>query len=227
MKKLQIIVLAAGVIFLAGCGKKAAENATDTGTGQAVENKTETQKSGVINSIKDAMGLGQTMKCTYSDTMDGKTFVSEAYVKGDNYKAVNEVDGKKMNSLFDGKTIYSWTEGEKKGTRMDIKCFEDMPKPEEKVTNKPAPAALPVEEKKPEDEFKSAQDVKCEPASGIDFNPPTDITFEDQCAALKAMMEKFKDIKVPGGNMPNIPGGNPGNVPDGEIPGAPNTNFSD
>ncbi|MDQ1283684.1 MAG: hypothetical protein QG620_32 [Patescibacteria group bacterium] len=209
----KVAVLAAGVVLLAGCGNKGANNQPEARSGPDEKAPVENvqKPGGMISSIKDAMGLGTAMKCTYTDTFDGKTYVSEAYVKGDNYKSANEVDGKKMNSLFDGKVIYSWTEGEKKGTKMEAKCFEDMPKPEEKADSD---SAAPIEEKSPEDEFENAMDVKCEPAGGVDFNPPTDVVFEDQCEMMKNLMKNIP-ANVPG--MPeNIPQNM--NIPNMNIP---------
>lgn len=213
MTKTKIALVAVGVMLLAGCGNKAVENNSSQEQTEASKMETPVQKGGVINSIKDAMGLGETMKCVYTDTIDGGRHVSEAYVKGNKYKSTNEENGKKMVSLFDGTTMYSWIEGEVKGTKMAINCLEDLPKPESDKVNASDDNNVPEPKEKPEDEFDNAMDVKCEPASGVEFNPPTDITFADQCEMMKNMMKNIPN----GASLPkNMPQGVPGNIPTGE-----------
>ena len=210
MTKIKIAILAIGLLALAGCGNKAADNQAPKNEPEVKKTETSSQGGGVINSIKDAMGLGQTMKCSYTETIEGKKFVSEAYIKGEKYKAVNSEDGKKMTSLFDGTTVYSWTEGEKTGTKMEMKCLEDLSKPAE---NSPGDSNVPpIKETKPEEEFENATDEKCEPASEVDFNPPADVNFADQCAAMREMMNQFKNVEMPTGNLPP---GMPANLPTG------------
>lgn len=203
MKTWKLAAVAVGVIFLAGCGNKAAENKqgaeTQSENKQAAEIKTETQsqEGGIINSIKDAMNLGKTMKCTYSmKAGGGNDFVSVAYIQGKKYKATNEMAGRRTISLFDEKTIYTWVEGEKTGTKMEMSCMEELSKstPEkEEKTGVEAPLDSKVSD---EEAFKNAMDVKCEDASNVDFSVPSDVIFTDQCEMMKGMMDKINSTKV-------------------------------
>jgi hypothetical protein len=195
MKIWKIVAIATGVLIFAGCGNKVAVNNSESkNKNEVAQTESKTEKSGIINSIKDAMNLGKTMECTYTikDGMGpGKDIVSKTYIQGKKYKASNEMDGKKTLSLFDENAIYTWTEGEKTGTKMEQKCLDEISAaaPKEEKTG----AETPLDDKISEgDAFKDAMDVKCEDASGADFSVPADIIFTDQCEMMKGMMENLK-----------------------------------
>ncbi|MBO8888972.1 hypothetical protein INN86_14050, partial [Staphylococcus aureus] len=58
---------------------------------------------GMISSIKDAMGLGKKMKCTYSDP--SKTgVVSTIFIDGQKTKFSSVVNGETVSGIFDGTT---------------------------------------------------------------------------------------------------------------------------
>lgn len=227
MKKLQIAALMAGVVLLAGCGHKTADNAGEKEAGQKQETKKgeREQKGGMITSIKDAMGLGQTMKCTYTMESEGEKIVSTSYVKGDKYMGETEVSGKIMKSVFDGEAIYMWDESEKKGTKMEKKCMDELEEENKKnQTSKPDENYDFDEKFSAEEAFDDAMDVKCEPSSDVDFSAPKDVKFEDMCQMLKGFQESLKNIKMPEGQMPE---GGPGGMPGGQAPKMPNFEISE
>ena len=202
MKKWKLAAMAAGVLLLAGCGcsKNSASNQSESKSPV----QQESEKGGIISSIKDAMNLGKSMECTYTvknGMGEGEDIISKAFIQGKKYKAINEMDGKTTISLFDGEVIYTWTEGEKTGTKMDQKCLDEISAsaPKEKFG-----AEAPLDDKiSKEDAFKDAMDVKCEDASGADFSVPSDIVFADQCQQMKDMMKSLSDMKA------NLPSGVP------------------
>ncbi len=194
MKKIAIVVFAIGAVALvSGCAKKEAEN-----NNQTVQKE---ETGGVINSIKDAIGMGKKMECTYTFKDGNESFTSKTYIEGEKYKGENEVMGKKQMMVFDGETMYSWSEADKKGTKWTKTCIDELnkdTKKEEKPSDTPAPTEEDISDAS--EAFKDAIDIKCVPVSSIDFSVPSDITFSDMCEQLKAMKEKFKDM---GKNLPN------------------------
>jgi major membrane immunogen (membrane-anchored lipoprotein) len=203
MKKLKLAAMVAGVLLLAGCGcstQQAQNNQTVPENNQNAESQAPTNnQGGVINSIKDAMGLGKPMKCTYAIKNPSGDLTTTSYVDGKKYMTTTTVAGNVMHTLFDETTMYTWTEGQKQGTKMDIACAQDLAKNVPQGTSTPAPD--PTGEKT----FDSATNVSCESASGVDFSVPTDITFADQCAALQNILKNIpSDANIPK-NMPNIP----------------------
>ncbi|HRY82951.1 MAG TPA: hypothetical protein P5232_04630 [Candidatus Moranbacteria bacterium] len=202
MKKMKIAVLAAGILLLAGCGNKVANNFT----GSAVENKNGAgvETSGVISSIKDAMGLGKAMKCEYRFKGEGGDITSTAYVNGKKYKAESTVMGKKQIVIFDETAMYSWAEGEKTGMKMAKTCMEEMEKNIPKAQGGQEPIADSISD---EEFFENSTDVSCLPYSGTDFSIPKDIVFTDQCQMLKDMMKNIPaGINMPKGvNIPQLP----------------------
>lgn len=201
-----LLVLAVGVF--AGCAKKPVENQGQT---KNEESAVKEESGGVISSIKDAMGLGKKMQCTYKYKDNEQSFTSTVYVDGKKYKGESEVMGKKQLMVFDGETMYMWPEGEKKGTKWTKSCMDDLNKENEKNEDKGTSNFSQDEIKDVEDAFKDAMDVKCTPVASIDFSVPSDIIFSDMCQELKTLQEKFQGI----GN--DLPSG--GSLPDGaEIP---------
>lgn len=202
MKKTLILFSAlALVLILAGCAKK-----SETSQSQPASNNQQSEGSSVISSIKDAIGMGKKMKCTYSVKVGTETDTYVTYVEGEKYKSESVFDGKTQFSVSDGKTIYSWNDKDKNGTKMDIKCIDDLKKPQEAEPSKTA--EIPNSVTSPEEQSDNATDTKCESVSSIDFSVPTDITFKDQCEELKKMMESLDKLKsqmpsVPQGSIPN------------------------
>jgi len=213
MMKLKIFAVLAGVVFFAGCGQKAADNQITENSSKetkTVEEKSENQK-GVISSIKDAMGLGKTMRCTYKIKDENGEMEAVSYVDGKKYRTDIMVAGKAQHMIFDEESMYSWSEGEKDGMKMRNDCFEEAAK------DLPASGGneeTPALESSNDEIFDGATEVQCEETSGIDFSIPGGINFVDQCETMKGMTKN-----IPNGE--NLPKGMPGGVPGKMLNGAP------
>ncbi|MFZ2975024.1 MAG: hypothetical protein WA055_00140 [Candidatus Moraniibacteriota bacterium] len=206
MKKTKVVLLAVGILLLAGCGNKPADKAGEmkAENKSSVTTETKAEKGGVISSIKDAMGLGKEMKCAYKFKGEAGDITSTAYVNGKKYKAESTVMGKKQIVIFDEEAMYSWAEGEKTGMKMTTVCMKEMEKNIPKDQGGSEPMADSISD---EEYFDNATDVKCEAYSGTDFSIPKDITFTDQCEMLKNMMNNLPSgMDIPGGaGMPKLP----------------------
>jgi hypothetical protein len=158
----------------------------------------------VIGSIKDAMGLGQKMKCTYSDK-DGSGVSSTVFVDGQKFKFTTEANGEKMYGVFDGDTQYMWTaDAKKQGWKMTKACTEELGKTAEKMTEGSSTSTATPQDF--QESFDSAENVRCEPAGSEDFSIPADITFVDQCEMIRDSMKALEQMK---GQLPEgftIPG---------------------
>lgn len=197
-----IVVVAVAGFFLWQNGKS---NPTpmkeSTQSSEAAEQQAD---KGVVASIKDAMGLGKSMQCTYSVDTGGKSVQSTVMVNGDRYQSTTVMGDVTTYALFDGETQYVWTSAGKTGTKMDKACLEEM-----KNAVKDLPQASAATVPKVEDveaAFDAAKNVSCTPAVGVELSVPKDVTFTDQCAMMKQSMEMMKQIQ---GQMPQgmtIPG---------------------
>lgn len=209
MKKILLGIFVLGaVVLVSGCAKKTNPEPGPKGTGE--EQKTEGR---IISSIKDAIGLGKKMECTYTYKSGEETITTKAYIEGKKYKGESEFMGKKQLMVFDGETMYSWSESEKKGTKWSQSCMEEINKENEPEKNSDISKPTEDEIKDASEAFKDAMDVKCTDVASIDFSVPSDIEFSDMCQQLKEMQEKFKNM---GDNLPkgvNVPNGI--NVPGG------------
>jgi hypothetical protein len=209
MKKVAIFALVAGLtVFVAGCAKTNQNQNQNQGTGKNQERETEREQGGVISSIKDAMGLGQKMKCTYRYTFGDQTDESVAYVDGKKYKSSYEMGNQKTNSYFDGEMSYTWTEGQKTGTKISMACLKEIGekyKNEEQNQNQ-------NQYKAGEDAFENTTNTKCE-LTNEDVSLPSGITFTDQCEQMKAQMEGLQEM------MKKYQNANPGGNGAGNQPG--------
>lgn len=191
MKKIAIFALVAGAVLLAaGCKN------TNQNQNQGTTQNREKEKSGIANSIKDAMGLGQKMKCTYRYTFGGQTEESVAYVEGKKYKSSYDMNGQKSNNFFDGETSYTWNEGAKTGTKISLACLEEIGekyKNEEQNQNQ-------NQFKAGEDAFENAVDTKCEPTTE-NISLPDGVTFTDQCDEMKTQMQALDEMTKKFKNM--------------------------
>lgn len=207
-KTLKIAALAAGVVVLAGCGGKNTDNTNQGGTGknqEANQSASSADKGGVISSIKDAMGLGKTMRCTYRIKNKEGEMETVAYVDGKKYMTEMTIAGNAQKSIFNEDGMYSWSVSEKRGTKMSKACMDELakgapksaPSADQDVPGAPDPTG--------EKAFDGATDVKCEDVSDVDFSIPTDVNFVDQCEMMKKMMDNVRNMPtVP--NMPNSAG---------------------
>ncbi len=197
-------VVAAAFIF-SGCGNQAVVQApAQKETPVEVKN----ESPSVISSIKEAMGLGKKMKCTYTFGTGDSKFDSVAYIDGQKYKSASIIAGKVNNTYFDGSAVYSWMEGGKTGTKMTMACINELKS--SLPQNQPAGSG-PQTVKNPEDQFKDVVNTNCVAAdTTVDLTLPSDVTFTDQCEVLKKTMDSIKNVKLPAGvklpeNLPNIP----------------------
>jgi hypothetical protein len=158
MKKILQIIATGGLVLLlsaCGCQKKTAQETGGPQTAAPSEAPASQPESGIISSIKDAMGLGKKMECTYKIKMGDGTLESKTYVEGKKYKGTTVIEGKTQNSVFDGKVMYIWAEGEKTGMKFDVECMEGLQTETPPSDEAPTP---PQYSKEPED-FEDAMDV--------------------------------------------------------------------
>lgn len=206
MKKTSyLLVLAAVVLIFSGCGKKSE-------TGQSGDlSQGESTGSQVVSSIKDAMGLGKKMECAYEMGTGADKVISKVWTEGKKYRGEATVDGKKMFSLFDGNDLmYNWEEGSATGTKISVSCMKEISDSVPKQESAAAGGAITPPEDLGDNAFNDVPEANCQPTGSIDFSVPSGITFTDQCAQLKSMMEGLKKMQE---NLPNsnIPGG--ANIP--------------
>lgn len=161
---------------------------------------------GVVASIKDAMGLGKNMQCTYNVETGGKNMQSTVVVNGDRYQSTTVIGDMTTYALFDGETQYVWTNTAKTGTKMNKACLEEMKNAVKDLSQASAATVPTVEDT--EATFDAAKNVSCVPALGVELTVPKDVTFTDQCAMMKQSLEMMKQLRgqMPEGvTIPNTP----------------------
>lgn len=207
-KTLLGLGLASLALMLSGCGQQAAttQNAPASNAQPAAKPDQSAQNSNsAFSSLKDAMGSGQQLKCTYTTTVNGADVPMTAFIQGKNYRSTIVAAGKTTNLLFDGDTMHTWVDGMTTGMQIKMACINDFKAAAPQ--GQPGVPAIPS----PEDRINSATNVSCVPSTDADFTVPATVTFTDQCAMLKKSAEMMKNLPkgtVPGNipaNVPNIP----------------------
>lgn len=209
MKKILVVVAVVIFLVLVGLfmrGKQISpQDMGQKGTATPTEATPQTapEKNGIISSIKDAMGLGQKMRCTYTaPDAKGAPVTSTIAVDGQKYKFTSDSKGEKLYGLFDGETQYTWTTGTtKQGWKMTKACMEELSK--SVPTSNGAAPETPQDAQK---SFANAENVQCVPSASEDFTVPTDVNFVDQCEMMRNSLKALDGMK---GKLPagvNIPG---------------------
>lgn len=156
----------------------------------------------LVSSLKDAIGLGQKMQCTYTIKNKDMVATSRASIDGQKFRSETEMNGMKMFMLSDGETQYMWNSASQQGFKMDKACLESLKSsvPESaQGTGNPTPQAGDYQAT-----LDTATNVSCEPTTSVDFSLPMEVSFVDQCAMMeqgKKMMEQFKG-QLPSGTYP-------------------------
>lgn len=198
MKALVGIIVVVGVV-LGGIFLVSNRQATSDAPGEATKTEALAGPSSIVGSIREAMGLGRQMRCTYAAEVGGKTITSTVYVEGQKFKSESEVGGMKVVALSDGETQYVWNSGSNQGFQLTKACMERLQASLPKGTTSAPDVSKPENY---EAAFDAAKDVRCEATSTGDFSIPKGITFTDQCAMMEQsqqMMEQAKKMMPQGG----------------------------
>lgn len=174
MKKFLPIVIVVALIAVLGVGgwfylNKVKGTITPTaGTqGPAVGEEQEgAEGQSFTGKLKDALQLGQSMKCTWKQ--DEANYAT-SYIKGDNIRTDVTAKGKLMHSIMKDNCTYSWEEGSTQGFKI---CFEPGTREAEEEVEAP-------------EEYQEASgqtadfDYQCSPTVVSDtmFNPPVAVKF--------------------------------------------------
>lgn len=128
-----------------------------------------TGEGGFVGKLKDALTLGQSMKCTWRQ--DESNF-AVSYIKDDKIHTEVTQAGKKAHSIVRDDCSYSWEEGTTQGFKM---CFEpeEMEEVEEVEVEEEAVAPEGITTEVPDYEY------SCEPAivSESKFELPAGVNF--------------------------------------------------
>ncbi len=193
MKLHSFFILLTVPLLLTACG-------TSTPVGQTEQNQTQNQAQEKF-SLKNALTLGQSLKCTYNE--NGSTVTS--LIKGNKYKVDQVVleDGKGTGGVVsDGEFMYSWDNVTKQGVKFNLKDMQAMAEETEPGAS-PQTNSFDFEEWVEETESKN--DVDCQPAllTDAEFTPPSDVTFQDMTQFFQQMGEMSKQIETNPDGVPS------------------------
>lgn len=147
-----------------------------------------------IATIQDAMKSGRQMQCSYTFGTGESALYSTVIVEGKKFKSESLVNGARVYAMSDGTTQYVWNDTDKKGTRIDKSCLDDLKDEMNKL--KTESQSDPASAQDYQKAFEMANNVKCDSVSQkINFSVPSNIVFTDQCAMIKQSLELMKKYK--------------------------------
>jgi hypothetical protein len=175
-KNLPIIILVVVVVGILGVGgwyflSKGEVPGMSSEGGQGILTPQEEGQS-FTGKLKDALTLGQSMKCTWSQDADN---FGTAYVKNEKIRSDITTDGKAAHTIVADNCTWFWEEGSTEGMKI---CYEptEMEEMEEVET-----AEMEGIEEIPEEYSYQEPDIDytCQPAVVSDsmFSPPSGVNF--------------------------------------------------
>ncbi len=202
-----VVVVLIGAVFV-WQGKKAAVPTPDTAGEVTTETEERVEDAGmnIVSSIKDAMGLGQAMQCTYA-TNENEGATSTVVVQGEKFKSTTVMKDMTVYALFDGENQYTWSSKDKQGMKMSKACVEKMTDTVKDMVPS-TPSSTQAQDVR--DGFDMAKNVRCEAASDVDLSVPADVIFTDQCAMMEQSLKMMDQLKqqmptdMPQSVMPNV-----------------------
>lgn len=211
-KILGVTGVVGAAILLAGCSLgSSSDMTTPVQTMQQEQSMTQTQEQMGPAQWASELAKGKKMQCSYSSLesdVQSEKVVTKMYAEQGRFRTETEIQSGTMISLLDGKTMYNWMKGEKKGTKLDMECMQGFE------------AQQPVQErtsqtyKSSEEVIQNTPNISCtELAEEVDFTVPSDVVFTDQCAVLQQSMESMKKIQNMQGQG-GVPANIPTNIPD-------------
>lgn len=157
-----IVGLVVGGWWFLGKGKQVSIPTTPSGVSEQAPTEQAPAEEGFVGKLKDALTLGQSMKCTWKK--DESNFAT-VYIKDSKIRTEVTQAGKEMASIMVENCTYTWQEGETQGFKV---CFEPEEVEEgEAMTPEEMTAEMPDYE------------YNCEPAIITEsmFNLPAGINF--------------------------------------------------
>ena len=120
------------------------------------------------NSIMSAMLSDKKLKCTYSISENGETSNATVLVNGMKFNHTEYLSDGNIREVFDGNTLYSWSEEAKKGIFINQECLKNTGI---RMEDYAIPEAYSFEDDR----------IHCELVDSVDFSVPKDIEFRDTC----------------------------------------------
>lgn len=178
----RLVIISLFAILFSACTKPAQQQNQNQNQQQA-----QNQQENLSGTIKDLIGLGRSVKCTWESPQgQGKGVVYASANKAKTEMEI-DVDGQKMmiNSLIDGDWMYQWGNSMMGNTKMNIKELEKMAPQQDQ------------EQPQAAQNYNQELNYTCTPW-GIDasvFNLPSDIEFTDTTQQMTNMMENAEQMQ--------------------------------
>lgn len=203
-KEMLLASVMISAVMLAGCGKQNAGNQPVGNAGNGDAQKETAKEGGSDNgtfsgntSLKDLLGMGKDMECSWSSKdSKGEAVSGKVSISGSKFRTVMSGSDPKtgqstnFNSLSDGEWVYTWTDANKnEGIKMKLSSIEE-PSAKEKGDVSSDVAGPGNGASGEESAMNDDYDYDCKPwtPSGTDFSVPSDVKFAD----LSEMMKGFQ-----------------------------------
>ena len=184
-----IILLVITSMFFTACNKKTDQDQ------QPAQN--DTQESSVKGNLKDLLGMGKNIKCTFSDEQDGVSLDIETYISGNKVRTTTtqkSPDNETFvyDTIMDDTWVYNW-DSMGNAYKMNLKEMEELA---QKYSENDESADTSTEMPAVED-IQKEFDYKCNPwvPDNSKFQVPSNINFIDQGEIMEETIQQTEEIK--------------------------------
>jgi len=175
--------------LLSGCGQQTSNNQSTKS-----EDKSDTSSF----SLRELIAKNIPQKCTYSGSNEEGSFTSEIIISGKKFNQIisykSSEGEEKINSISDGEYVYTWGSHAAGGTfATKLKADFDTESTPEMEENPEAIGDVSESQTDLDSKFEG----KCSPTVVTDanFQPPTDVKFEDYSKFLDDLKSSIPSIK--------------------------------
>jgi len=195
IKMIPLLAIVVSSLVLSGCLKQVGQVQE---TGQQNEGQEQVaNEDSFSGSLKELLGLGKKVKCSWQFRDPEGNGVSEGVVWVDGNRSRSEIsietgeDDMAMDliQISDGKMSYMWNRGEKNGSKFDIAEMEKLNQEMQQENGETQNQA--------ETNWEKMYDYKCR-AWRVDeskFTVPSDVEFTDMMAQMNQAQEQLKTTK--------------------------------
>ena len=190
MKKLPLLLLLALVLLLASAFFLFTRTKVRTENAQTKNNLVEkTQSFSVSGNIDKLLNKNKSLKCTYSYNTGEQTLNGTLYTSGKMFRSEFEMpmennDTAFSYSLSDGKDMYTWTDGNNQGMKINLEESQDMAKDYQDSPDS-------ENHKQASDQLNNEYEYKCQnwKVNPEKFKVPANIEFSDLTETMKQVQE--------------------------------------
>lgn len=190
-----VVLLLVGGGFLIIRNRNQLKEIGSSSVDQVVQEEQPGEENVFTGSLKSLLGLGRSVKCTWSVEDEGTTMEGTVYVSGQKTRTETRTQNQEMDMtmyfLSDNNIAYSWNKGQTQGYKFGLDDFEDPQDIEE------AEADTQIQANQYQEAWNNQYEYQCEnwQVDNSIFEVPGNVVFTDMAEQAKQMQQQAEEMK--------------------------------